>query len=466
MKHTDNRNLAEERHASLSRRHFLRGIGVALAIPAFESLVPKAVLAAQAQAGRAVAASGAPIRMAFLYFANGALPRYWWPAAQGRDFQITRTLQPLERFKDQIQVLGGLNHAGGDPGRDGGGDHARASGGFLSGVRVRKTGGADYRAGVTIDQIAARQVGHLTRFPSLQLSCDVQFRTGSCDTGYTCVYQNNLSWTGPTTPVAPEHNPKVFFERLFGAGAHGERTQNLQLRQRERSSLLDFVREDARDMQNRLATQDRQRLDEYLTSLREVERRVQDASRFRDIPDPAVETPAAGIPVAATERIQLMLSMLALAFQTDASRICTFILSNDGCNSPIPELGFPEGHHICTHHANQPGAIEKTAQFDSFYTRQLAFLLDKLDKARDADGNTVLRNSMIMYGGGIADGNRHTHNNLPILLCGGGGGTLTPGQYVQLRSQPISNLFLSMADRLGVQGVTTLGDSTGRVEGL
>ena len=258
----------------------------------------------------------------------------------------------------------------------------------------------------------------------------------------------------------------MFFEPVLGAGAHGERTQNLQLRQRERSSLLDFVREDARDMQNRLATQDRQRLDEYLTSLREVERRVQDASASATFPTPPWKRRPPAFPWPPRRRIQLMLSMLALAFQTEASRIRTFILSNDGCNSPIPELGFPEGHHIRTHHANQPGAVEKTAQFDSFYTRQLAFLLDKLDKARDADGNTVLRNSMIMYGGGIADGNRHTHNNLPILLCGGGGGTLTPGKHCAIAIAADLNLFLSMADRLGVQGVTTLGDSTGRVEGL
>jgi hypothetical protein len=465
MKKSASLTRAQERHATMSRRHFLRGAGFTLALPALEALLPGTLLAADAGARRAVTASGAPLRMAFFYYANGALARYWWPGAPGRDFPISRTLQPLERFKDQVQVLGGLNHAGGDAGDDGGGDHARASGGFLSGVRVHKTTGSDYRAGATIDKIVARQVGHLTRFPSLQISCDVQFRTSNCDTGYTCVYQNNLSWMGPTTPVSPEHNPRLLFERLFGAGAHGERTQNLRLRQREQSSILDFVREDARDMQNRLGANDRQRLDEYLTSLREIERRVEDAARFPAIPDPAMKTPG-GIPVSATERIALMLSILALAFQTDAARIATFIFSNDGCNSPIPELGFPEGHHNCTHHFNREEAIEKTARFDSFYTRQLAFFLDKLNQARDSDGTSVLRNSMIMYGGGIADGGLHTHTNLPILLCGGGGGTLTPGRYLPLRSQPISNLFLSMADRMGIQNLPALGDSTGRVDGL
>jgi hypothetical protein len=459
---------AHERHLSMSRRCFLRGLGVSLALPAFESLLPAQTVTAVAQGTRALAttATGAPLRLAVLYYANGHLARYFWPAVTGAELHYNRTLQPIKRFKNQVQIVGGLNHAGGDPGPDGGGDHARGSGGFLSGVRIRKTGGADFRAGTTIDQILARQVGHLTRFPSLELTCDIQQRTGSCDTGYSCVYQNNLSWTSPTTPVAPERNPRHVFERLFGVGQHGERAQNYLLRLSEQSSLLDYVLEEARDMQRQLAVRDRQRLDEYLTSLREIERRIQRTQEYRTIPDPDVATPPEGIPQRVTDHIQIMMSVLALAFQTDSSRLCTFILSNDGCNNPIPELGFAEGHHISTHHNNNASLIEKTAQFETFYMTQFAFLVDKLSQMQDLDGNSVLHNSMIVYTGGIADGNRHTHSNLPTVLAGAGGGTLTSGRYRQLPSQPISNFFLSVADRMGLRDTPRLGDSTGRAEGL
>jgi hypothetical protein len=459
---------ARERHESLSRRNFLRGLGVTLALPAFESLLPASTLTFGVQGTRALGttATGAPLRLGVFYYANGHLGRYFWPTGQDGALQYNRTLLPIERFKNQVQIVGGLNHAGGDPGPDGGGDHARASGGFLSGVRVRKTGGADFRGGVTIDQILARQIGHVTRFPSLELTCDIQQRTGSCDTGYSCVYQNNLSWTGPTTPVTPERNPRHVFERLFGVGGHGERAENYLLQQREQSSLLDYVLEDARDMQRQLGNRDGRRLDEYLTSLRDIERRIQRTSQYSTIPDPNVDTPPEGIPLRTSEHIQLMMSVLAMAFQTDSTRLCTFILSNDGCNNPIPELGFPEGHHISTHHNNNPAAIEKTAQFETFYMTQFAFLLDKLSQMQDVDGNSVLHNSMMVYTGGIADGNRHTHSNLPTVLAGAAGGTLTPGRYRQFPSQPISNFFLSLGDRMGLRDTPRLGDSTGRAEGL
>jgi hypothetical protein len=460
------RQEAVSQPAGMSRRHFLRGLGVALAIPAMESLWPRGAWAAPvAEAGRlGVTATGAPLRMAFVYFPNGALQSTWWPKEEGATtYEFNRTMRPLERLKPHVQVLGGLDYEGGNPGGDGAGDHARASGGFLAGVRVRKTAGADITSGVTIDQVVARQVGPATRFPSLQLSCDYQRRTGSCDSGYSCAYQYNLSWSSPTTPIPSENNPRLAFERLFGSGVHGERSANLRLRQEEQGSLLDFVLEDARAMQERLGARDRQRLDEFLTSLREIERRIQSAGRFGDTPDPKVETPR-GIPSSFSEHIQLMFSVLLLAFQTDSTRIATFLFVNEGSNDPIPELGFPEGHHICTHHMRKPELMEKTAKVDEFYMRQFTSFLEKLEQAKDVDGQSILHNSMIMYGCGIADGNRHTHTNLPIILAGAGGGTLRPGRFVKHPSQPITNLYLSLADRMGVRALERFGDSTGRVD--
>jgi len=246
------RNLAAERHLSLSRRHFLRGLGACLALPAFESFRPARTLAAAT--GDATAA---PVRMAFVYFPNGAIPAHWWPTGEGADFELARTMQPLAKVKRNLQVISGLDCQNADPGPDGAGDHARASGSFLTGVRVRKTAGADIHAGISIDQVAANQIGHLTRFPSLELTCDSVRKSGSCDSGYSCAYQYNLAWKSPTQPVAPEPNPRLFFERLFGAGAPGERKDNLKRRQQQQRSILDFVMADAQTLQRELTHRDK-----------------------------------------------------------------------------------------------------------------------------------------------------------------------------------------------------------------
>src|SRR5437870_2855854 len=278
--------IAVQRAASLSRRRFLRGVGACVALPAMESLLPNSALASVAQAAgtaaapAATAATGAPVRMAFVYFPNGAIQPNWWPTGEGKDFKLARTLEPLEKLKDKFQVLGGLDHKNATPGPDGAGDHARASGSFLTGVRVKKTAGADIHAGVSIDQIAAQKVGHLTRFPSLELTCDSVRKSGNCDSGYSCAYQFNLSWRSPTAPVAPEPNPRLLFERLFGAGAPGERGDSLDRRRQQQRSILDFVLDDARSLQRQLASRDKQKLDEYLGSVREIEKRIEHAERF------------------------------------------------------------------------------------------------------------------------------------------------------------------------------------------
>src|SRR5437773_2462442 len=259
-----NQNLAAERFASLTRRRFLRGLGACLALPAFESIGPLSALAAGAGATKlGTTPSGAPLRMAFVYFPNGAIQPNWWPKGEGKEFELARTMEPLEKVKQQLQILGGMDHVNATPGPDGAGDHARASGTFLTGVRVKKTAGADSQAGICIDQVAANQIGHLTRFPSLELTCDAVRKSGNCDSGYSCAYQYNLAWHSPTQPVAPEPNPRLLFERLFGGGAHGERAASLKRRQEQQRSILDFVLDDARSSQRRLAARDQPKLEDY-----------------------------------------------------------------------------------------------------------------------------------------------------------------------------------------------------------
>jgi hypothetical protein len=398
--------------------------------------------------------------MAFVYFPNGANQPCWWPKGEGKDFELNRTMAPLESLKGKIQVLGGLDNLSATAGKDGGGDHARASSTFLTGVRIKKTSGADIRAGVSIDQLVAQRIGHLSRFPSLELTCDGVRKSGSCDTGYSCAYDWNMSWRTPNTPMAPEPNPRMVFERLFGGGSPGERRKSFAERQQRQKSLLDAVLDDARDLQAELAARDLGKLDEYLTSVREIEARVQQCERLGESPDPDVETPA-GIPSSHREHVRLMFDMMSLAFRTDSTRVATMILAHDGSNRAFPEIGIPEGHHSLSHHQGKRDRLEKVAQIDLFYMEEYARFLRGLDEAKDADGTSVLDNSMIVYGCGNGDGNRHNHDNLPILLAGCGGGTLTTGRYVKHRSRPLASLYLSMVERLGIGDLKSFGDSAG-----
>ncbi len=441
-----------------SRRRFLRGLGASIALPAFASLDVPRLLAAEG-GGLAATATGAPLRAAFVYFPNGAIPAAWWPSGQGTDFQLKRTLQPLEPLKGLVQVLGGLNTRPANGGPDGGGDHARANSTFLTGVRLKKSA-TDIRAGISIDQVMARRIGHLTRFPSLELACDSGRKSGACDSGYSCAYQYNLAWSSATTPMPPEANPRLAFERLFGAGKPGERRANLERRRQEQRSILDFALEDARSMRRRLGAEDANKLDQYLGGVREIELRIEKAERFGEVRDPQVETPA-GVPQDYAEYIQLMFDLLILAFQTDSTRVATLMLAHDGSNRSFDQIGISEGHHDLSHHRNRADWVEKVADIDLWYVRQFARFVEKLQATKDVDGQSLLHNAMIVYGSGNADGNRHTHDNLPVLLAGGGGGTLSPGRYVKHGSKPLTNLYLSMADRLGVRDLGRFGDSDG-----
>lgn len=451
--------------SGFNRRHFLRGLGACIALPVFESLLPTRSLAAIAGAasphGLGTTATGAPLRTAFLYFPNGAIQNHWWPGGEGKNFTLNRTLQPLESLREHFQVFGGLDHINATAGPDGAGDHARANGTFLTGVRMKKSA-TDIHAGISIDQVMAREVGHLTRFPSLELTCDAGRNTGACDSGYSCAYQFNMSWSSPTTPMTPEANPRQVFERLFGAGSAGERTQELKRRRAEQRSILDFVVNDARDMQRRLNPHDRDKLDQYLTGVRELETRIQRAEQLGDPKDPSQPTPT-GIPPTYAEHIQQMFDILLLAFQTDSTRVASLLLAHDGSNRSFAEIGIPEGHHDLSHHFGNQEKIAKIADIDLWYTKQLANFLEKLRDTKDVDGNSLLHNSMILYGSGNSDGNQHSHVNLPLVLAGHGGGTLTPGRFTRQGSKPACNLFLSMADRMGVKGLERFGDSTGRL---
>lgn len=455
--------LAAQRFHAMNRRQFLRGVGTCIALPVLGSaLRPLARAAAPAAPGMAVTASGAPLRMAYVYFPNGAHQDHWWPTGEGTTFQFARTMQPLAPLRGAVQVLGGLDHKNATAGNDGAGDHARANATFLTGMRARKTDSTDIEVGISIDQAVAQRVGHLTRFPSLELSCDSVRKAGRCDSGYSCAYQYNLSWASPSVPMAPEPNPRLVFERLFGAGAPAERRKNFRMRQETQKSLLDFVMDEARSLQKTLDSADRDKLDEYLTGVRGIETRIQRAEKFGDLPDPKADTPA-GIPANYGEHMDIMFDLLAMAFETDSTRVATLLLAHDGSNRAFPQIGIAEGHHYCSHHRNDADLMEKIAQIDLYYMQHFAKFLQKLDAKKDVDGKSILHNSMIVYGCGNSDGNRHTHHNLPIVLAGAGGGTLRTGRYLSANSRPMSDLFLTMADRMGVPQLERFGDSSGRL---
>lgn len=452
-------------NASVNRRRFIRGMGACLALPSFEAFLPRAAAATAASRSIATTATGAPLRMAFLYFPNGAIQSHWRASGNGADFRLENTLAPLQALKHRVQVISGLEHLNADPGNDGAGDHARANGTFLTGVRVKKTAGSDIHAGISVDQIAAQHIGRNTRFASLELSCDPHRKSGGCDSGYSCAYESNLAWRTPTSPLSPESNPRLVFERLFGSGKPGERTESLARRRAQQRSILDFVMEDAKAIQGQLTHRDKAKMDEYLTGVREIEQQIITAEGFTDIPDPDMATPD-GIPKAYDEYIKLMFRMMALAFETDATRICTMLLARDGSNRSFPEINIAEGHHSLSHHRNDRDMIEKVTRIDLFYTERLAEFLAQLEAKQDVDGQSVLHNSMIVYGCGNSDGNRHTHANLPVVLAGNGGGALNPGRHVATEATPMCNLYLNMLDAMGVPAMERFGDSTGRLAGV
>ncbi len=445
-----------------SRRNFLRGVGAYMALPALESLQAQSVIAGGSDARLATTASGAPLRAAFIFFPNGAHQENWFPAEGAH---LGKTMEPLESLKDSVQILGGLDHQNAMPGHDGGGDHARGTATFLTGARARKTDSANIHLGASVDQLIAQRVGQQTRFASLELSCDAVRKSGSCDSGYSCAYQYNISWRTPTLPAASETNPRLVFERLFGSGAPKDRRRNLEMRRQTQRSLLDAVIGDARDLKKDLSSADHGKLDEYLTGVREIEQRIERAERFGDLPVPEMQSPE-GTPEDYGKHMDLMYDLMAVAFETDSTRVSSFMLAHDGSNRSFKQIGVPDGHHDCSHHGNRKVKLDKIAKIDRYYMDHFARFLKRLESKKDLDGRSVLDNSMIVYGGGNADGNKHSHDNLPVILAGGGGGTLSAGRYAKMGGVPMSNLFLSMATRMGATDVVEIGDSTGPLKNL
>lgn len=448
---------------SLSRRALLRGLGTAIALPVLESMTPALRAAATKGTG-----SATPNRMAFVYVPNGIIMKDWTPAVSGASFELTPVLKPLAAYRDKMLVLSGLAHKNGRALGDGPGDHARAAATFLTGVHPKKTEGADIHNGISVDQVAAQAIGHQTRFPSLELTLEGGGMVGNCDSGYSCAYSNSISWRNESSPLAPEVNPRAVFERLFGDGEFYDRDTRLKMSRQDRS-ILDFVREDAAALQRELGKADQRKLDEYLYSIREIERRIQTAEQqTREGNDerlnPKIQKPA-GIPVTFEEHAKLMFDLQVVAFQTDSTRVITCMMGREGSNRTYRSIGVPEAHHGLSHHLNNPEKIEKIGKINVHHAELFAYFLGKLSSTPDGDG-TLLDHSMIVYGSSLSDGNQHLHHDLPVALVGGANGTIKGGRHIQYKSEtPMTNLFLSMLDRVGVKP-ESIGDSTGRIEHL
>ena len=432
----------------ISRRTLLRGLGVSLALPWLEAM------------GVAAANTPSPTRMAFLYVPNGKNMADWTPKAEGALTDLPAILKPLAKVKDDVLVLTGLTADKARSHGDGGGDHARALSAFLTGAQPRKTDGTDIRAGISVDQVAVSHVGSQTRLPSIELGCEAGAMAGNCDSGYSCVYSSCIAWRSATQPLPKEVNPKLAFERLFAT----EEGTKRKLREARHKSVLDFVREDSRDLSGKLGASDRRKLDEYFAAVRDVEQRIARANSFPPVKVPNYTLPA-GNPKDYPEHVRIMYDLLALAFQADITRVATYVLANEGSNKPYSFIGVSERHHDHSHHGNDPKKKEKIRDINIFHTTAFAGFLEKLRNTREGDGS-LLDHCMIAYGSGNSDGNAHNHDDLPILVAGKGSGTLKPGRHVRYpKDTPLNNLWLSMLDRMSVK-VNTLGDSTGRLTSL
>lgn len=443
----------------LDRRTLLKGIGTAVALPYLEAMAPSTAAAAPSQAKA--------VRMAFLFVPNGINMQHWTPDAKGSGFSFKSTMQPLEALKGNLNVLTGLAQQKANANGDGPGDHARSSAAWLTGVQPLKTAGSNIRAGISADQVAALSaIGRSTKFPSLEIGCERGAMAGDCDSGYSCAYSSNISWRSENTPVAKEVSPRMVFERLFGSGGGVETAQARAQRAQNRLSVLDFVMEEADALRGRVGRRDQQKLDEYLSSVRDIEKRlIQAESTTAQAALSGVTIPAPGIPMDRGEHIRLMGDMMILAFQADLTRVCTFMFANEGSNRPYREIKVTDGHHDISHHGHSEHKLEWKRQIDRYHVEQLAYILNRMKSTNDGDGS-LLDNSMLVFGGGISDGDRHNHDDLPILIAGGGGGRLPGGRHMVFQPHtPMNNLFISMLDYLGVR-VEKLGDSTGKLQGL
>lgn len=445
---------------TFSRRLMLRGMGTSVALPLLDVMSPTRLLAATSDGGPP------PLRMGFFYVPNGMHMPAWTPQKDGREFELTPTLQKLAENKDSISVLSGLTLDGARAHGDGGGDHARSVAAFLTGAHPRKTNGADIQNGVSVDQVAAQYVGDRTRFASLELGLEASSQAGNCDSGYSCAYASNMSWRGPTNPLAKEIDPRALFDRLFAGQTIKETRRAKSEREKYRKSILDFVASDAKRLHAHLPIVDRRKLDEYLYSIRDVEKRLDGAEKLGLTEEGVPDYPRpSGVPQELSRHSDLMMDMVALAYQTDSTRILSFMFTNAGSNRAYKEIGVNEGHHELSHHGKSEHKQAEIAKINSFHAERFNYLLSRLKLIREGDGS-LLDNCMIVYGSGISDGDRHNHDDLPILLAGGGGGRIRAGQHVRYKNgTPLCNLYLWMMKQMGANA-DRFGDSSGVLQGL
>lgn len=443
--------------SAISRRTMLKGVGTAIALPWLEGL-------ARAAGPAAAVATTPPRRLAFVYVPNGVVIPDWFPKTEGKLGDLPDILKPLTPFKDSLNVLSNMTLDKARANGDGPGDHARAMSTFLTGRQPRKTHGADIRIGISADQHVANAIGDQTRFPSLELGIERGQQAGNCDSGYSCAYSSNLSWRGESTPNAKETDPKAVFDRLFGGNDPKELAAARAKRDLYNKSVLDFVMDDAKSLTKTLGQGDQRKLDEYLTAVREVEDRIQKIKKMnaerKPVPKPDMAAPS-GIPADFKDHVRLMADLMVLAFQSDLTRVATLPIANDGSNRPYKSIGVSEGHHELSHHGRSQEKLAKLKKINIHHMEQFAYLVEKLSKVKEANGTTLLDNIMLVYGSGIGDGDRHNHDELPILLVGKGGGTITGGRHIKAaRETPLMNLYLALFERMGTPA-TRFGDSTG-----
>lgn len=439
----------------ISRRTLLRASGVCLALPLLEAMAP------HARSAMSMAPNG-KLRMGFFYVPNGKHMPDWTPNEEGPNYQLTKTLEALAPFRKKVSVLTGLTLDGARAHGDGGGDHARSGAAFLTGAHPRKTDGADIQNGISVDQVAAQEIGGETRFASLELGLEGSAQSGNCDSGYSCAYSSNLSWRNSTSPLAKENNPAALFDRLFGSNPSNGKAEDIKDNaQRYRKSILDSVLEEANGLKRSLGQSDQRKLDEYMYSVREVENRLGRADLVVKTDGDRVDyARPAGVPKELDEHCKLMLDLYTLALQTDSTRVISFMFANEGSNRAYTQVEISEGHHELSHHGKSPEKQEKIAKINRYHMSKLAYLLAKLDAVQEGE-RTLLDNCMLIYGSGISDGDRHNHDDLPILFCGTAAGRIKQATHAKFSKEtPLCNLYLWMLTQMGVK-TDSFGDSQG-----
>jgi hypothetical protein len=441
---------------SIPRRTVLRGLGASLALPLLDGMVPALTALQKTPA--------APVRrFGVFYVPNGMSMPYWWPKAEGPLKEMPATLKSLEAHADKVLLCGGLADEAANLVKGGSGDHARSAGTFLTCVPFKVTAGADVFAAVSMDQVAAAELSKQTQLASLELGIESSVMLGACDGGASCAYTNTIAWRTETTPLPIENDPRAVFERLFGTTGSTDPQARLARMKRDRS-ILDFVGNEIGALERVIGPQDRAKIEEYLEAVRDVERRIQMAEAQNSRELPVVEQPI-GVPTDYAEHARLMMDLLALAYQTDLTRISTFMLAREVSGRAYPEIGVTDSHHPLSHHQDEAAKLERLHKINEYQFRQFAYLVSKLADMPEGDGR-MLDHTLFMYGTGISDSNTHFHDDLPIALVGGKGTGIKAGRYLrQPKGTPLANLHLTVLDKLGI-AVDKLGDSTGRLDNL